>query len=75
MNNVTRDSYGNPLPASVLLGSDSTLEQLGKALGINGFLALVHITLRNGDTVSYDQESKRATITACDGYQYEVVHE
>lgn len=38
---MTKDSYGTLLPKSVFLNSDSSVEELGKALTVNTFLLAV----------------------------------
>lgn len=68
-----KDSYGNLLPKSVYLASGSSVEELGKALTINTFLAAVELSMQKGNLVRYAVEEKTAYITR-DGFTSTVFH-
>lgn len=59
----TKDSYGTLLPKSVFLNSNSSAEELGKALTVNTFLLAVELGMQKGNLVRYVPEEKTAYIT------------
>mgnify|MGYP006953641700 CR=1 FL=1 len=60
---MTEDSYGTPLPKSVLLNTNSSAEELSKALTVNTFLLAVELNMQKNNLVRYVPEEKTAYIT------------
>jgi hypothetical protein len=71
---IETDSLGTPLPKTVWLMGNSSIEESMKALAINSFLLAARTAKIKNKTIIYSRETKTAQITDKDGLISTISH-